>query len=710
MGIIGTIRKHSWVAVAIVGIAIVAFIIGDLDKRDRKQKAFAKIDGEEVTYEYFNAQVEQKLVEYQMKDNSYAFKDNVWQEILQERLMNKEMNILGIRVSDAEVSDMFVGRFIDQNLQQQFTDPTTGQYNRMAVSNYSSQIDALPDTSEYKIQWLKFQESMRQNRQRNKYVALVFNGIYMPAAISNKLVDINSKSSDLRVVAMRYAQNAEMEVNITDEDYQKYFNAHRRELNLAVFNLDVEERRDLVYAVFTAQPSQNDMTEIQNEVDSWWQQFQDMDEEKLIDFVNLHGYYDSTFVSSDVFPAPLDTIIKGSNSGFMIKPQIINTSITFTKERYAYGAYVMGKVLKTEMRPDSVRASVIFIPNKNYPTNGTPLTRTVAEAKHLRDSAMTLIKGGMPFEQAVVQFSMDTTNGGDLDWRPDGTLIFGNEIVEHNVGDVFNVDIPDNRGHYIVKVTGKTAPKMKYRVALVERVITPSNDTEREVRDQANLFASQYSTCQAMIDGARSSNIQMRNVRVTAMSDSLTGYGNTRAAIRWAFNDNTVKGAVSGEVYPSDYSYIVVALQDILVPNELTLDQARPYMENYVRIEKMGEMLVEKAKNAMAGGKDINSVATALNAKVDTISAVSYFSYLGGNGLEPKAMGAIAAHNGTGMLDPVQGASGVYVICIDANGKNENADSGIRNRIEQSAQRSINYLIPILRDKVKVVDNRLLYL
>ena len=44
MGIIGNIRKHSWIAVLVVGIAIIAFIIGDLTK-NRKQEAFAKLDG-----------------------------------------------------------------------------------------------------------------------------------------------------------------------------------------------------------------------------------------------------------------------------------------------------------------------------------------------------------------------------------------------------------------------------------------------------------------------------------------------------------------------------------------------------------------------------------------------------------------------------------------------------------------------------------------
>ena len=709
MGIIGKIRKHSWIAVLIVGIAIVAFIIGDLQK-NRKQDAFAKLDGEEITYEYFNARVLQREEDYQMRSNSnnYAFKEAVWQEIVQERILGKEMNALGIEVTDAEVSDMYVGRFIHPNLMQQFTNPQTGQYDRQGIGNYVRQIDEMPDTMMAKVQWLKYQEQLRSDRQRTKYIAMIQNGMYMPAKIAAKIAEMGSKQSDVRVAGMLYSQAGDMQVELTDADYQKYFDQHKKELNRSVFGLDNREQREVAYAVFTAQPSQKDMMEIEQEVGEWWNEMQGLEEPALIDFVNMHGGYDSMFVSSDIFAAPLDTVLKGSHAGSEIAPMIVPAVVKEDMRHHTYGMYVMGKVLKTEMRPDSVRASVIFIPNNNYNAN---VGRTPEDADHLRDSAMASIKAGMPFEQAVRQFSIDTTNGGDLEWRPDGTLIFGDEIVHHNVGDVFEKEIPGKAGHYIVKVTGKTGASMKYRVALAQKVITPSNDTEKDIRDRANQFASQYSTCQAMIDGAQSENIQMRSALLISMSDSLTGYPNTRDAVRWAFNEKTIQGAVSGEVYNSDYSYIVVGLREVYEPNKLTLDQARPLIENRLRIEKIGEKLVAKAKEAMNGKNDINDIATALNVTVDTISGVTFGGYLGRNGMEPKATSAIAAKKDTGIIGPIQGASGVYVISVDNNSavENVNADN-IRMRYENVGVNGLNYLIPVLQNRVKIVDNRLMYL
>ncbi|MBR6330286.1 MAG: peptidylprolyl isomerase, partial [Bacteroidales bacterium] len=309
-------------------------------------------------------------------------------------------------------------------------------------------------------------------------------------------------------------------------------------------------------------------------------------------------------------------------------------------------------------------------------------------------------------------FSIDSTNGGDQDWQLDGAYgILNEDVVHHNVGDVFDKELPNKAGYFIVKVTGKTANKMKYRVALAQKVITPSTDTEKDVRDRANQFASQFSTCQAMIEGAQAQNIQMRNALLTSMSDSLAGFSNTRDAVRWLFNEKTVAGSVSGEIYNSDYSYIVCGLREVYVPNKLTLDQARPLIENRLRIEKLGEQLAAKAEDAANGTSDINAIAAKLNVSVDTVAGVTFGSYLGRNGMEPKATSAIAAKKDTGIIGPVQGANGVYVISVDSNTQAEANDAeNIRQRYENAGMNALNYLIPVLQNRIKIVDNRLMYL
>ena len=710
MGIIGSIRKHSWVAVLIVGIAIIAFIIGDL-RKNNTQDTFAKIDGDKITYRFFEDRVAQRAEENQMEGNvSYAFRDAVWQEIVQERVLDKEMNALGINVSDEELSDMFLGRFIHPWVRQQFTNPQTGNFDAQLMSNVVRQYTDMPDTSEMKQRWMKFQDQVREDRKRNKYFSLIVNGMYMPNKIADKIAEISTKSSDVRLAVMRYGQSPDLKVELTDADYQKYFDAHKKELNYQFFRMENREVREVAYAVFTAQPSQSDMKEIETEVGEWWNQMQTLDGEELIDFVNMHsqhGYiYDSTFVNSTVFAAPLDTVVKGAHAGTMIPPTVVRSIMKNEAPRLNYGQYVMGKVLATEMRPDSLRSSVIFIPTNNYHSS---ITTTVAQAAERRDSAMASVKAGMPFEEAVKKYSIDTTKLGDQGWVPDGPGELNWLLVHHNVGDVFNYDIPNEGGHLIVKVTGKTTPSLKYRIAFVSKDIVPTQTTVNAVRDDANQFASQYSTCQAMIEGAQSSNVQLRNASLIAMSDSLTGFANTRDAVRWAFDDKTAINAICGEVYSSDFSYIVVGLREIYAPNALTLDQVRPMIEQPLRNEKEGEMLAAKAKEAMQGANDISVVAEKLGVKVDTVAGVTFNAdRMGQNSMEYKAVGTIAAKNTTGLVGPVQGTWGVYVIQIDNNTKVDKPDvNAIRTQYERLGKNGAGNLIPVLRNRIKVDDSGL---
>ena len=215
-----------------------------------------------------------------------------------------------------------------------------------------------------------------------------------------------------------------------------------------------------------------------------------------------------------------------------------------------------------------------------------------------------------------------------------------------------------------------------------------------------------------MVEGAQAQNVQTRSALLISMSDSLTGFSNTRDAVRWAFNENTTAGSISGEIYNSDYSYIVCGLREVYVPNKLTLDQMRSVIEPRLRIEKLGEKLVAKAEELMKGKNNIEDIAAAMNTTVDSVSGVAFNGYLGRNGMEPKVTAAIAAKKDTGIIGPIRGASGVYVISVDNNTVQDNSANieSIRNRYENSGMSAINFIIPVLQNRIKIVDNRLMYL
>ena len=115
MGIIGRIRKYSWVAVLFVGIAILAFILGDLTKNNRQIPDVGKVDGNTMTRMRFDELVEENENNYKMQQQTTQvpsevmsqIRESVWQNFIDETLLAEQTERMGLRVTPAEVSDMY---------------------------------------------------------------------------------------------------------------------------------------------------------------------------------------------------------------------------------------------------------------------------------------------------------------------------------------------------------------------------------------------------------------------------------------------------------------------------------------------------------------------------------------------------------------------------------------------------------------------------
>ena len=142
MAIIGTIRKHSWIAVAIVGVAILAFILGDLTKNRGSIPDVGKVNSATMTNQRFNELIQEMETNYRNQQQTTQvpaevenqIREQVWQNFVDETLMEEQTEALGLKVTAAEMSDMYTGMFIHPYLRQMFTNPQTGQYDLKQVN------------------------------------------------------------------------------------------------------------------------------------------------------------------------------------------------------------------------------------------------------------------------------------------------------------------------------------------------------------------------------------------------------------------------------------------------------------------------------------------------------------------------------------------------------------------------------------------------
>ena len=700
MGIIGTIRKHSWVAVAIVGIAIIAFIIGDLSKNNNNVPDVGVINGTTLTYNRFNELIEEAELNYKRQQNvaqipsevENQLREQVWQQFVMETLTDEQFAKLGLTVSPAELNDMYAGTFIHPYIRQSFTDPQTGVFNTEAVQYYVDHFDEL-DTAQ-RLQWLDLEKFVKADRKQQKYSNLLGRGFYVPSTIAKQIAALDGKMSDANSVCLSYQSVAPEEITLTEEDYKNYYKKHQKEFRVP------EELRMLDYIVYPIVPTAKDMADIQASVEETWAQFQQEPADDLIFFVNAESdrSYDSTYMQASDFASPMDSAIMAAGEGSFISPRVVGNE------------WQMAKVLKVANRPDSLRASSIYIFNSMV---GGDITRSDDQAKALADSVLNLVKGGMSFEEAVQNFSDDpqkAQNNGDMEWQLDGNYGFLNEqLVENPEGSVFVVRHPNEIGYFVVKVTGKTPMHKKYRVAVIARGINASDATNRAIFAEANKFAGNNRTAAEMTAAAQAENLQVRNAMVNAMSYNLNNIANARSIVQWAYNEKTEMGAVADQVFEADDQYVVVALKDIYKKGYATLEQVRPNIESQVRVEKMGEILSARLEEAKKAGSNLSSIAAKLNVSVDTLDSISFNGYhMGAYGMEPKLQAAVVTAEANTLVGPVKGANGVYMFQVNNQYDNPNAITAeaVRGQQQQKYMMKLRYIQTALTDNAKIVDQR----
>ena len=698
MGIIGSIRKHSGWAVAIVGIAILAFILGDLTKNNGGIPDVGKVNGEVLTSQRFNEKVAEMENNYKVQQQTTQvpaemenqIREQVWAQFVDESLMEEQAAKLGLRVSPAEVNDMFTGRFIHPYVRQSFTDPQSGQFDVRFVNQFIDNFDQLDTTR--RMQWVELEKYCKTDREQQKYSTLINAGFYMPKALAAKVAEYAGTVANVRVVSMPFSSVSDDEAAVADADYEKYYNEHKAEFRVR------EELRDLEFIAFPVNPTQQDLADIQEQVNKVWAEFQTVPADEVAFFVNAESdrSYDSSYRRASTFKAPFDEQIAAAKDGDMLAPVM------------AGNEWMMAKVISSAVRPDSLRASVVYILNQNA---GGNIMRSDAQAKSLADSVLALVNGNkMTFEQAVEQFSDDPQKGetkGDMDWQLDGGYGFLNEeLVNRPVGSCFVFEHPQGVGYFLVKVTDKTKAEKKYRVALITREIAASAATNRAVYNEANRFAGQNRNITDFTAAAQQQNLQVRNARVTMMSNNLSGIGNARSIVQWAFNEDTKVGAVADQVYECDGMFVVVALKDVFKKGFATLEQVRPMIEQAVRLDKKGELLMARADEAVKAAQDITSIAVKLNTTVDTIDSVSFADYYFDRyGMEPKVQAAISAKK-SGLVGPVKGASGVYMVQIDSKAPRAAADGQVTMQLEQGYRSKARMASQVLREQAKIVDQR----
>lgn len=701
MAAIGNIRKHYGLLVAIVGIALLAFVLGDLFKstNGRRTTNVATVGNEKITYQDYSNRVNATLENVKAQnggslstEDNYSVHANTLEQMIREIIMEGEYKDLGIVVSDEELFDQFLGENPNQYVVQSFTNPD-GSFNRALIETYIRDFQTL--SPEMKANWINFENAIREDRLNTKYETLLKKGFYLPSKFAARIyADKNDKTS-AEVYAVRYNTINDEDVVVNEADNKAFYENNKNKYQ-------TEATRSIDYIVFEINPSQADVDYSKNYVNELKNDFAQV--ENTANFVNANSdlAYDSTWKSRKDVPAELETaIFDGNNSlDFVYGPYENN------------GYYNIAKVVAMENRSDSLMASHILVGYAN--ALRSEATRTKEEAKALADSILKVVKkDSSKIETLAKSLSDDPsaqTNNGDLGWFTDGMMVHNfNEFVQDNkVGTVGMVETPF--GYHIIKVTDRKAAEPKARLAVVAHEITPSTATYQNVFAEANRFVTENTTAEAFNKAIEEQGLNKRtypNLRTN--TNYITGISNPRQIVRWAFDKETKVGDMSS-IFDLDNMYVVAVLTKTVKEGYTPAEDIAERYEFVIKKEKKGAMLAEQAK---AYGSDYQKMIDNLKGEKTTIDNITFDGRGFGNfGVEDKVIGTVIGMKEGETSEPIIGGNGLYVVKVTKETPATTTDYS--NIVREQRTRFNNQILnnaaySALKDNVKIEDNSILF-
>ena len=702
MAAIEKIRRRSGLLIAIIGIALLAFVLQDLFQSQGRNTGptVAVVDGDKISVRDYEQLKEKNMESRRAQTNSnnlssaetYSIYNSTLEEMIKDNLMTKEYEAAGIGVTSEELADQLTGDNPHAWVVQSFTD-ANGVFDKQRVIEYLQNLDQLP--ADYYNRWIDFEKALKHDRLEAKFNNLVKASFFLPQPLAQKYYENKNRKVSADVIALRYGSIPDSTIVVTDADNKAFYEENK-------YRYETDERRDIDYVVFEIKPSLEDRQDALKTVQDMRADF--VATETPVSFVNANSdkRYDSTWMGRKDVPEMTEQAIFDNGNGV----------------GYVYGPYEndeafnLVRIIDMQSRPDSLKASHILIGYKGAYGSQDTISKEQAEAKanELLAQLQAAKNNDELFAQMASEYNTDATKdkGGDLDWFTDGTMVhpFNEYVISNPVGSLGVVETPF--GYHVVKVTGKTEPQPKVRLAFLTHDISASTKTYQSIYAQANKFVTENRTEDQFNKSIEEQGLSKRTMpRMSKSTYQIAGLDNPREIVRWAFDEKTKKGDVSEKIFELDNMLVVAALTGVVhegdAPLEAVIDQAKYQILN----KKKGEVAVEKMK---ACGSDVNRMVSELGAESTSVSDISIDSRVLGNfGVEADIVGRLLGMQEGEEVGPIAGNTSAFIlknVKIAQPAATTDYSDIIREKTSQFTNRVTNGVYNALRNQATIKDNR----
>lgn len=718
MTALGKIRSKGILLIIIIGLGLFAFIAEEAFRscngiKGQNSQQIGEVLGEKIYVQDF-----QKLLdEYQdamkltmrtdnlSEDQLNQLKDQVWQQLVSERVMKEDCKKLGLTVTEDELQNVLndgtnqlltqtpfvnqqTGRF-DVSILKQFIDA----YRKAEASNNSQQLDQMRPAYNY---WLFVEKNLRTQLLAQKYQSLLANCVLSNKVEAKMAFNEENEEAQIQLASIAYNTIKDADIKVTDEElkakYEELKPAFRQQ----------QETRDVKMVDVQVKASATDRAQLQKDMAGYQKQ--------------LAAAADPTQVVSKSGSMIQYIGLPVSGKAFQQYPDIASkidsmaAGTTGVVENTKDNTYNIVRILSRTELPDSVEFRQIQVGGK-----------TLEAARASADSIQKALAAGGDFQAIAKRYGQDSTTTwftGAM-YEQASTMSQDNRtyieaLLNGAVGSTQNIEL--TQGNVVIQVLNRKAMKSKAVAAVIKKEIRFSDNTYSKAYNRFSQFVTQSQASLADLQKhATKFGYTVQDLNDFATSSHTVGNvggSGIRDAIKWIFEAKEGQVSQLFETGKENDHLLVLCMTKIHPQGYRPWDdaQVKEILKREVIRDKKAEMIMAKLKG-------VNSIAAAQakGAKVSTVNQITFAApaFIQATGAaEPALSGAVAATaQGKFCSAPVKGNAGVYVFQV-VKKQMRPAKYNEEQQIQMCRQRAMQYMGNFMQDLVfgaGVVDNRYLF-
>jgi len=700
MAALEKIRNLSGLLIAVVGIALLSFILGDffgMKSGKRGDTNIAVINGEQVDYYYYHQRLDETVENYKRQTGQNSLddrtmnqlQDQVWDQIINKIILDRELASIGITISKDELFDMVQGNNVHPEIMniQLFQDPTTGIFDSSRVIEFLKNLDADP-SGRNKSAWISFEDYLINQQKNNKFFSAINKGIYVTENFARQSAIDKQSKVDLQALVLLYTDIPDSTISVSEKEIEAYYSKNKE-------SFKQELTADIEYVVFPIEPSPKDIENIIAELEDFKIEFSAITDNENYVNANSDGRYDRKFYSKGEFHnSQIDSIMFTSSKNVVYGPYFENEM------------YKISKLVNKEEVPDSIQISEILI----IPTSNEEINTKRAEA----DSLLALIKEGTKIESLARHSAEPITVFPK--WIQTRDMPYSESILLAKKGETFLETGAD--GFHIVQIMARGKEVLKIQIATLERHITSSEHTRAIVYQKANAFAASIKTAADFEQTILDNNYVKRLANaLTPTTNEIRGLDNARILIRETFfakeKNLILQRSNNSPLFELGENYVVALLTKRNEEGYTPITDVKPKIETAVIKEKKAAEFISKIKNFLPSN-DLEQLAEQVGGTVKDVPNLTFASFsVPGIGVEPKINGIAMVLEVNEISTPIEGNNGVYLIKVTQKHPFVEEEFDFVNEVaslrRQVQSRTNSEIQKMLKDNAKIVDNRLMY-